>query len=348
MSVITQSRWLPILLNKVSATQPAIHASINVLRSKVQEHETFMKDFHAEKDPEILSLYEQERELHEKEIMRIERDTLLTIREGYEKATKILSETDRDCVIEIRPGSGGAEAMMFAEELWEMYENFAESRNWKFTSINVTDTLRVAEISGHNAPFRTLQCESGVHRVQRVPSNEAKGKLQTSAASVVVLPAADDNDLPVIPAHELKTEVKKSSGPGGQSVNTAFTAVRMTHIPTGIFANVLETSSQIDNKKIALQMIRTKLWEKEREQMVKKQKDDRKSSIGSGDRSEKIRTYNFPRDDVQDHRWKHPAVGAHEILYESGLEILLESWQQEVFEVQILEDAIAWVIDLKD
>jgi len=315
------------------------------LHSKAQEHEVFLKELSLERDVELLQLYEQEKLEHEAGLMQAERDAIEVIRDAFEGATKSYSSTDRDCLIEIRPGVGGQEAQMFAQELWEMYERLASARNWQFTAITLGDHVRIGEVRGHThssfAPYRCLMCENGVHRVQRIPFNDAKGRIQTSAASVVVLPHAEESDV-ILPPTDLKIEVKKSTGPGGQSVNASHSAVRLTHLPSGLTVNVTESSSQIDNKKIGLQMLRTRLLEREREKKQKETKEERKSTIGTGDRSEKIRTYNFPRDEVTDHRWTHPSVGANEVLYEDSLEVLLDTFAQDVFEEGFTEDAIEW------
>jgi len=277
-------------------------------------------------------------------------ESVVAIREAYEQATRAISALERNCILEIRPGVGGQEAMLFADELWEMYQNFATSRRWAFNCVSgkvwkSAWEIRVfmphtIEVSG-NAPFRSLLFENGVHRVQRVPVTEAKGRLQTSAASVVVLPQVEERDY-IIPPHELKFEVKKSTGPGGQSVNACHSAVRVTHIPSGMSVNVTQTSSQHDNKKIGLDLLRSRLCEREQEKKDKQTKLERRTTIGTGDRSEKVRTYNFPRDETVDHRLSHATLGAREVLYESGLEQLCETFTQQVLEEQITNDAIAW------
>eukprot|EP00397_Hematodinium_sp_SG-2012_P055354 GEMP01067496.1.p1 GENE.GEMP01067496.1~~GEMP01067496.1.p1 ORF type:complete len:347 (+),score=59.40 GEMP01067496.1:24-1043(+) len=335
------SRWIS-RLQKIALphVNPAITASLTSLHNAIRDHNVFLAEFAAEKDPEFIQLYKQEAARNGAYVTQAEDEVLLAIREAYEKATKAISATDRNCVLEIRPGSGGQEAMSFADELWEMYQNYAESRSWRFHCVTMSETIRIAEVIGREA-FRALMYENGVHRVQRIPANDAKGRIQTSSASVVVLPQAEEADL-VIPAVDLKFEVKKSTGPGGQSVNASHSAIRVTHLPTGLSVNVTQTSSQIDNKKIGLDLLRSRLLDREKVKKEETTKQERKSTIGTGDRSEKIRTYNFPRDETVDHRLKHVSLGAHDVLYESAFEVLCDTFRQNVFEDSVTDDAVTW------
>jgi len=213
---------------------------------------------------------------------------------------------DASAILEIRAGTGGDEAAIFVGDLWVMYKGFASEKNWKIEVIEANESSVggfkeiIAEINGKGV-YGMLKFESGVHRVQRVPETESQGRVHTSAATVAVLPEAKAVDIE-IRTEDLRIDTFRASGKGGQHVNTTDSAVRVTHIPTGVAVAVQEGRSQHKNKDIAMSMLKSRLYEAEQEKLASERAGDRKSQIGSGDRSERIRTYNYPQGRVTDHR----------------------------------------------
>ena len=245
------------------------------------------------------------------QLAKTELNELVKKNDSYEKILKLYllpkDEADsKNAILEIRAGTGGLEATLFVADLYKMYEKVCLNNKWSFEIINISKSDAggfkevILLIKGSNI-YSFLKYESGVHRVQRVPETETQGRVHTSAATVAVLPEAEEVDV-VINEKDLRIDVFRSSGPGGQSVNTTDSAVRITHLPTGIVVSQQDEKSQHKNRSKAMKILRSRIYEFEREKKEKERSRERKNQIGTGDRSERIRTYNFPQGRVTDHR----------------------------------------------
>ncbi|MBN1586395.1 MAG: peptide chain release factor 1 [Candidatus Omnitrophica bacterium] len=249
---------------------------------------------------------------------------------------------NRNCIVEIRAGTGGEEAALFANDLYRMYSKLAAARHWKVEPISFSPSEVggakevVFSLIGEGA-FGALRFESGVHRVQRVPATEASGRIHTSAATVAVLPEAEELDVEIKP-HDLRVDVYRSSGPGGQGVNTTDSAVRLTHLPTGLVVTCQDERSQIKNKAKAMRVMRSRLLDRMQREQEKDISQQRRKFVGSGDRSEKIRTYNYPERRVTDHRIGLTVHRLEEVL-EGDLDEFLAGLQERYREARLAEEA---------
>ncbi len=293
------------------------YSELRPIVEKIQEYKTLQKD--------ILNLNELAKD-NDLEISKIAETELIEkknqMKDLEQELLKLLIPKDendsKNSILEIRAGTGGDEASLFASDLLNMYQRYADLNSWKFDVLSISETglkgvkEAICNISGLNV-FSKLKFESGVHRVQRVPTTESSGRVHTSAATVAVLPEAEEVDFEVLDK-DLRIDVFRSSGPGGQSVNTTDSAVRITHIPTGIVVSQQDEKSQHKNKAKALKILRSRLLDNQIQEKNKERSEQRKNQVGSGDRSERIRTYNFPQGRVSDHRINLTLYNLSEIL----------------------------------
>ncbi len=289
-------------------------------------------------DDNIISskeLLAEEDDAEMRQMAKDEIDSLINEGNALEEEIKILllpkdPEDDKNAIVEIRAGSGGDEASIFAGDLFRMYTKFCENRGWKIAINRITEGTQggykeiVMEVSG-NGVYGIMKYESGVHRVQRVPDTETQGRVHTSAASVAVLPEAEDIDVQINDA-DVRKDTYCSSGPGGQSVNTTYSAIRLTHIPTGLVVTCQDEKSQIKNLKKAMKELKTRLYNLEYQKYLDKISSKRKTMVSSGDRSAKIRTYNYSQGRVTDHRIKLTLYNLQNIL-DGDLNEIIEKLQ---------------------
>ena len=299
-----------IKLNKEYAELKPIVNTIN----NFKKHKTDIADLNIllnDQDNTIKEMAEDELKNKKKQIKVLENDLLKLLIPKDENDKK-------NSILEIRAGTGGDEASLFAADLFSMYQKYADLNSWKIEVLSISETgLKgikevICNISGSNV-FSKLKFESGVHRVQRVPTTESSGRVHTSAATVAVLPEAEEIDIK-IEEKDLRIDVFRSSGPGGQSVNTTDSAVRITHLPSGIVVSQQDEKSQHKNKPKALKILRSRILDNEIQEKNKQRSLNRKSQVGSGDRSERIRTYNFPQGRISDHRINLTLYNLTEIL----------------------------------
>ena len=304
------------------------HAELSPIVSAYQEYQQLESAFE-----ETHLLIESETDEEMVGLAQEELDSLTVKKERLAEELKLLlipkdPNDEKNVIIEIRAGTGGEEASLFASELFRMYTRYAERRNWKLELLNSNATgLKgfkevVFSIEGKNA-YSQLKYEGGIHRVQRIPTTEASGRIHTSAATVAVLPEAEELDLAIDEATELRIDTYRSSGPGGQSVNTTDSAIRITHIPTGLVVTCQDEKSQHKNRSKAMKILRARLQEQKQFEINNERAETRRSMVGSGDRSEKIRTYNFPQSRVTDHRVQFSSYQLDSVL-DGDLQVFIE------------------------
>ncbi|MCI5060360.1 MAG: peptide chain release factor 1 [Alphaproteobacteria bacterium] len=308
-----------VKLSKEYADLDPVVEVVNAYESALQEREDLAEML---EDPEMKDMAAEDALRLEKEIPELESKIKLALIPKDEA-------DEKNAILEIRAGTGGDEAALFASDLFGMYKGYAAKQGWRMEVMEASESdiggykEIIAEITGASV-FAKLKFESGVHRVQRVPKTETQGRVHTSAATVAVLPEAEDVDIQ-INDQDLRIDTFRSQGAGGQHVNTTDSAVRVTHIPTGIAVAIQENKSQHKNKDRAMSILKTKLYDMQRQELDAARAEDRKSQVGSGDRSERIRTYNFPQSRVTDHRINLTSHNLDGILAGEGLEDVVQA-----------------------
>ncbi len=297
-SVITNMKRYVKLNREYKQLEPVIEA-FNAFKNLLSNIESARKILAEEKDDELREMAKEELDLYQKQLGLLEEDIKMLLLQKD-------PEDDKNAIVEIRAGTGGDEASIFAGDLYRMYSKFFESKRWKVSTTSFTEGTVggykeiIMDVSG-NGVYGIMKYESGVHRVQRVPQTETQGRVHTSAATVAVLPEAEDFEVEVKQA-DIRKDTYCSSGPGGQSVNTTYSAIRLTHIPTGIVVTCQDEKSQLKNLDKAMKELRTRLYNLELQKRMDEISSQRKTMVSSGDRSAKIRTYNYPQGRVTDHR----------------------------------------------
>ncbi len=329
-SVLEKELSSGLIDKKKFAEKSKEYSDLNEIIDDAKKYITFESDKIELK--KILEDQSSDNEL--KKMAQMELDDCELKNKGVEKKLKLFllpkDEADKkNAIIEIRAGTGGLEASLFAADLFKMYEKVSHKKKWKLELISISRSdaggLKevIASIKGTNI-YSTLKYESGVHRVQRVPDTETQGRVHTSAATVAVLPEAEEVDLKINDS-DLRIDVFRAGGPGGQSVNTTDSAVRITHIPTGLSVSQQDEKSQHKNKAKGMKILRARLYELERSRIDQERSKDRKSKIGTGDRSERIRTYNFPQGRITDHRINLTLHKLEEFLEGEAFDDVIES-----------------------
>jgi peptide chain release factor 1 len=316
------------------------HETLQDVRSQLADNEAMLHSDDSAADDEF-------REMVEEELARLTTREAELVKELQLQLVPPDPNDDRNIIIEIRAGTGGEEAALFAGDLLRMYTRYAEQRHWKLEHLDMSPAERggvkevVFSLQGDQV-YRYMRHESGVHRVQRVPVTESSGRIHTSAATVAVLPEAEEVEID-LPAEDIRVDVYRSSGPGGQSVNTTDSAVRITHLPTGVVVTCQDEKSQHKNKAKALRILRARILEMLQQQEHEKQSAERRTQVGSGDRSERIRTYNFPQNRVTDHRI-HLTLHSLDRVMEGEIDPILDALVEHTLQERLKESGAAAAI----
>ncbi|MEM9988106.1 MAG: peptide chain release factor 1 [Pseudomonadota bacterium] len=336
MSTVTEADDIVRLSKEHAELKPVAEAAKELLvaREDMAEAEAML----AGDDPDMAEMAKEELESLKERVPTLEHDLQLMLL-PKDKAD------NAPVILEVRAGTGGDEAALFAGDLFRMYQRYASARGWRVEVIGATESgvggykEIQANVSGENV-FGRLKFESGVHRVQRVPETETQGRVHTSAATVAVLPEPEDVDIEINEA-DLRVDVFRASGPGGQSVNTTDSAVRITHLPTGVVVSQQDEKSQHKNRAKAMKVLRARLYDAERARIDAERSAERKGQVGSGDRSERIRTYNFPQSRVSDHRINLTLYKLQDMI-EGGAAV------DEMIDALILQDQTDRLADMQD
>ena len=317
LASVSQSEYVP-LAREYSSLEPVVAGieRYNEARREARDLDAMLGD------PEMKALAEDELRVVEARLPALERELRLLL------LPKDIA-VEKNAIVEIRAGTGGDEAALFAADLLQMYERYAELRGWRVEVMSLSESdlggVKEAVLTiGGQGVFARLKFEAGVHRVQRVPATETQGRIHTSAATVAVLPEVDEIDI-VIDDKDLRIDVFRASGAGGQHVNRTESAVRVTHLPTGIAIAIQEEKSQHKNRSRAMKLLRARLYEREREAQASARAQDRRGQVGSGDRSERIRTYNFPQNRVTDHRINLTLYKLDQVITGQALDEIVEA-----------------------